>query len=244
MTKAVMLVTGGSRGIGAATVRLAAARGVAVAFSYRADADAANALAQETGALAVRADAADEAATLALFQAVDARFGRLDMLVNNAGVVAPASQLADMDTARMERVFRINVLGAFIAAREAVKRMSTARGGAGGVIVNVSSAAARMGSPGEYIDYAASKGAIDTMTLGLAKEVATQGVRVNAVRPGLIATDIHASGGAPDRIERLRGAIPMHREGRAEEVAEAILWLACDAASYVTGALLDVGGGR
>lgn len=244
MENPVMLVTGGSRGIGAATVRLATERGIAVAFSYRAEADAANALAAETGALAVQADAADEAATRALFEAVDARFGRLDVLVNNAGVVAPASQLADMDTARMERVFRVNVLGAFLAAREAVRRMSTARGGAGGAIVNVSSAAARMGSPGEYIDYAASKGAIDTMTLGLAKEVATQGIRVNAVRPGLIATDIHASGGEPGRIERLRGAIPMHREGRAEEVAEAILWLASDAASYVTGALLDVAGGR
>lgn len=244
MENPVMLVTGGSRGIGAATVRLATERGIAVAFSYRAEADAANALAAETGALAVQADAADEAATRALFEAVDARFGRLDVLVNNAGVVAPASQLADMDTARMERVFRVNVLGAFLAAREAVRRMSTARGGAGGAIVTVSSAAARMGSPGEYIDYAASKGAIDTMTLGLAKEVATQGIRVNAVRPGLIATDIHASGGEPGRIERLRGAIPMHREGRAEEVAEAILWLASDAASYVTGALLDVAGGR
>ena len=245
----VVLVTGGSRGIGAACAMLAAARGYAVAISYREDRAAADAVAQavrQAGgrALALRADVSREPDVLAMFAAVDAEFGRLDALVNNAGVVAPASRVVDYDVERMRRVFDTNVLGSFLCAREAIRRMSTRAGGAGGVIVNISSVAAKLGSPNEYVDYAASKGAIDSMTIGLPKEVATEGVRVNAVRPGLILTEIHASGGEPDRVERLRHLVPMQRGGTAEEIATAVLWLISDEASYVTGALLDVGGGR
>ncbi|HEY5634016.1 MAG TPA: SDR family oxidoreductase [Burkholderiaceae bacterium] len=244
-----LLVTGGSRGIGAACALRAAARGYAVAISYRdnrAAADAVTRSIERAGgrAIAIRADVSIEEDVVAMFRAVDAEFGRLHALVNNAGVVAPAQRVADYDVARMRRVFDTNVLGSFLCAREAVRRMSTRLGGAGGAVVNISSVAARLGAPNEYVDYAASKGAIDSMTIGLAKEVATEGVRVNAVRPGLILTEIHASGGEPGRVERLRHLVPMQRGGTAEEIAAAVLWLISDEASYVTGALLDVGGGR
>ncbi len=192
----------------------------------------------------IRGDVASEADVIAMFDTLQQKFGRLDALVNNAGIVAPSSQLADMDLARLKRMFDVNVLGAYLCAREAARRMSTTRGGAGGVIVNISSAAARLGSPNEYVDYASSKGAVDTMTIGLAKELGPQGVRVNAVRPGLIDTDIHASGGKPDRAAQLGATTPLGRPGNADEVAESIVWLLSDAASYVTGALLDVTGGR
>ena len=195
-------------------------------------------------AVPIAGDVASEADVIAMFDALQQKFGRLDALVNNAGIVAPSSQLADMDLARLKRMFDVNVLGAFLCAREAARRMSTTRGGAGGVIVNISSAAARLGSPNEYIDYASSKGAVDTMTIGLAKELGPQGVRVNAVRPGLIDTDIHASGGKPERAAQLGATTPLGRPGSADEVAESIVWLLSDAASYVTGALLDVTGGR
>ena len=195
-------------------------------------------------ALALRADVSREPDVLAMFAAVDAEFGRLDALVNNAGVVAPASRVVDYDVERMRRVFDTNVLGSFLCAREAIRRMSTRSGGAGGVIVNISSVAAKLGSPNEYVDYAASKGALETMTVGLARELSGDGIRVNAVRPGLVHTDIHASGGEPNRIERLRDSIPMKRGGQPEEVARAILWLLSDEASYSTGAILDVTGGR
>lgn len=244
-----MLITGGSRGIGAACARLAAAEGWRIAIGYREAADEADALvraltASGTQAFAVRADVADEAQVMALFDAIDRAGGPLGALVNNAGVVAPAARLEDFTLARIERVMRINVIGAMLCAREAVRRMSHRRGGRGGSIVNVSSVAARLGSPDEYIDYAASKGALDTMTVGLAKEVAADGVRVNAVRPGLIETDIHASGGRPDRVARLQGSVPMRRGGSAEEAARPIVWLCSSQASYVTGALIDVAGGR
>jgi NAD(P)-dependent dehydrogenase (short-subunit alcohol dehydrogenase family) len=244
-----LLVTGGSRGIGAEVVRMAARRGWRVAFSYVSNANAAEAAvraAEQAGgeAFAVQADIGSEADILRLFESVDRRFGRLDGLVNNAGVVDVKARVEAMGLERLERMFRINVVGQILCAREAVKRMSSANGGHGGAIVNLSSAAARLGSPGEYVDYAASKGAIDTFTIGLAREVAGEGVRVNAVRPGLVDTEIHASGGQPERLERLRGMIPMKREGRAGEIASAVLWLLSDEASYTTGALLDVGGGR
>lgn len=245
----VMLVTGGSRGIGAATARLAAQRGYAVCVNYAGRRDAAEAaaaaIAQGGGrAVAVQADVADPAAVQALFTAVDEAFGRLDVLVNNAGMLERRCRLEEISSARLERVLGVNVIGSFLCAREAVRRMSTRHGGPGGAIVNVSSMAARLGGPGEYIDYAAAKGAIDTMTVGLAKEVAAEGIRVNAVRPGLIHTDIHASGGQPDRIERIAPTVPLRRGGTPEEVAEAILWLASDAASYCTGTFIDVSGGR
>jgi len=245
----VALVTGGSRGIGAACATLAARRGYAVAISYRdnraAAAEVVRAIEQAGGAaMAIRADVANEADVVSMFEAVDREFGRLDALVNNAGVVAPAGRVDQYELQRLQRVFTTNVIGSFLCAREAVRRMSTRHGGKGGAIVNVSSAAARLGSPNEYVDYAASKAAIDTMTLGLAKEVADEGIRVNAVRPGLIHTDIHASGGAPDRVERLKDMVPMRRGGTADEVANAILWLMSDEASYTTGALVDVSGGR
>ncbi len=245
----VVLVTGASRGIGAACALLAAERGHRVAVGYRDDRAAADEVVRAIGqagghAVALRADVSREADVLALFAAIDAEFGRLDALVNNAGVLAPASAVADYTLERMRRIFDVNVLGSFLCAREAIRRMSTRLGGAGGAIVNLSSVAAKLGSPNEYVDYAASKGAIDSMTIGLAKEVAPEGVRVNAVRPGLILTEIHASGGAPDRVERLRHLVPMQRGGTAEEVASAVLWLISDEASYVSGALLDVGGGR
>jgi NAD(P)-dependent dehydrogenase (short-subunit alcohol dehydrogenase family) len=244
-----LLVTGGSRGIGAATVRMAAQRGWRVAFSFASNRSAAEAVVQQVEkgggeAFAIQADVGDEADIMALFETVDRRFGALDGLVNNAGVVDMKARLADVSGARLERMFRVNVIGSILCAREAVRRMSTAHGGKGGAIVNLSSVAATLGSAGEYVDYAASKGAIDTFTVGLAREVAAEDVRVNAVRPGMIDTEIHASGGQPDRLERLRGLIPMRREGRAEEIAAAVLWLLSDEASYTTGALLDVSGGR
>lgn len=245
----VVLVTGGSRGIGAEVAIGAARRGDDVVLSYAANEAAAEAVVAQVRALgrkalAVRADAASEAASLALFARIDREMGRLDVLVNNAGVLDRGQPFADYSVQRMQRIFETNVLGAFVAAREAVRRLSTRSGGRGGVIINVSSAAARLGAAGEYIDYAASKGAIDTLTLGLAREVADQGIRVNAVRPGLITTDIHASGGRPGRVAELAHSVPMQRGGTAREVADTILWLMSDEASYVTGAILDVSGGR
>ena len=245
----VLLITGGGRGIGAATALLAASRGYAVAVNYATNSLAADEVVRTIrdnggNAMAVQADVGDEAQVLAMFQKVDARFGRLTALVNNAGVVDVQARVDEMSVARLERMFRINVIGSFICAREAVRRMSTRYGGAGGAIVNISSAASRLGSPDQYVDYAASKGAIDTFTIGLAKEVAAEGIRVNAVRPGLIDTEIHASGGMPDRAFDLAPTVPMQRTGSAEEIAGAILWLLSAEASYTTMALLDVAGGR
>jgi len=245
----VLLITGGGRGIGAATALLAARRGYAVAVNYASNSLAADDVVRTIRAgggtaMAVQADVGDEAQVLAMFEKVDAKLGRLTALVNNAGVVDAQARVDEMSVARLERMFRVNVIGSFICAREAVRRMSTRHGGSGGAIVNVSSAAARLGSPGQYIDYAASKGAIDTFTIGLTKEVAAEGIRVNAVRPGLIDTEIHASGGMPDRAFELAPTVPMQRTGSAEEIAGAILWLLSAEASYTTMALLDVAGGR
>ncbi len=245
----VMLITGASRGIGAATARLAAQQGYALCLNYHQRADAANAVLEQVRglgvtAIAVQADVADETQVLHMFEAIDREFGRLDVLVNNAGMLEQQMRLEQMDAARWTRVLGANVIGSFLCAREAIKRMSTRHGGRGGAIVNLSSVAARLGAPGEYIDYAAAKGAIDSMTQGLAKEVASEGIRVNAVRPGVIHTDIHAAGGEPDRVERVKASVPMGRGGQAEEIAEAILWLASEQASYTSGALLDVAGGR
>lgn len=244
-----MLITGASRGIGAATARLAAQQGYAVAVNYRRDEAAANAvvepiLAAGGEAVAIAADVAVEAEVVRLFETLDERLGRISALVNNAGILERQGPVESMDAERLARVFAVNVYGSFICAREAIKRMSTAHGGEGGAIVNVSSAAARLGAPNEYVDYAAAKAAIDTFTLGLAKEVGGQGIRVNAVRPGVIRTDIHASGGEPGRVDRVKSSVPLQRGGEAEEVAEAILWLLSDKASYSSGALLDVSGGR
>lgn len=244
-----VLVTGGGRGIGAATSWLCAQRGWAVAVNYASDAGAAQALATrivEAGgqALALRADVADEAQVLAMYETIDRELPPLHGLVNNAGVVDLPTRVDAISVARLQRMFAVNVFGSFVCAREAVRRLSTARGGRGGAIVNLSSAAARIGAPGQYVDYAAAKGAIDTFTMGLAKEVATEGIRVNAVRPGIIDTDIHASGGLPDRARQMASAVPMQRAGSAAEVAEAIVWLLGDAASYTTGTVLDVTGGR
>ncbi|BCH13957.1 SDR family oxidoreductase [Mesorhizobium sp. L-2-11] len=245
----VLLVTGGGRGIGAATSRLAAKAGYRVAINYASNEAAAAALVQaieQAGgeALAIKGDVGSEAEIQAMFERIDHVFGPLDALVNNAGVVDQRARVEEMSGARLERMMRINVIGSMLCAREAVKRMSTSHGGNGGAIVNVSSIAARIGGPGEYVDYAASKGAIDSFTIGLAREVAGEGIRVNAVSPGIVDTEIHASGGQPDRVERMRHGVPMQRAGTTEEVAAAILWLLSDGASYTTGANLEVGGGR
>ena len=248
MTK-TLLITGGSRGIGAATARLAATRGYDVAINYAGNAKAAAAVAAEgckagRRAAVIQADVSKPDEIKKLFQAVDREFGRLDAFFNNAGIVGPSSRFVDIDTERLTRLLAINTTGAFIAAHEAVRRMSTRTGGNGGAIVNMSSIAAKLGAPGDGTDYAVSKGAIDTLTIGLAKELAGEGIRVNAVRPGLIYTEIHASIGQPDRVDRLKHLIPLQRGGSAEEVAEAVLWLMSDQAAYCTGVLLDVAGGR
>ena len=245
----VVLVTGGSRGIGAATAVLAAQQGWAVAVNYVSNSLAADEVVRQIraaggSAMAVQADVAIEAQVLRMFAAVDAKFGRINGLVNNAGVVDMPARVDEMTVARLERMWTTNITSSFVCAREAVKRMSTKYGGAGGSIVNLSSAAARLGSPGQYVDYAASKAAIDAFTLGLAKEVAAEGIRVNAVRPGIIDTDIHASGGLPDRAAQVAPLVPMQRAGTAHEVAQAIVWLLSEASSYTTGATLDVTGGR
>ncbi|MER9619006.1 SDR family oxidoreductase [Mesorhizobium sp. M0207] len=245
----ILLVTGGSRGIGAATCRLAARAGYRIAVNYMSNAKAAETVVADIEAaggeaFAVKGDVGSETDVLAMFEAVDARFGRLDALVNNAGVVDQSARVDELSAARLERMIRINVIAPMLCAREAVKRMSTRHGGKGGAIANVSSIAARLGGPGQYVDYAASKGAVDSFTVGLAREVAGEGIRVNAVSPGIIDTEIHASGGQPDRAERMRKVVPMQRVGTAEEVAAAILWLLSDEASYTTGANLEIGGGR
>ena len=245
----VVLITGASRGIGAATARLAGRRGYSVAVNYRSNAAAAadvvGAIEAAGGrAVAIQADVALEADVRRLFDACDRSLGPLSALVNNAGILEPQTRVESMDAARLQRVFATNVIGPFLCAREAVRRLSTRHGGAGGAIVNISSGAARWGSPGEYVDYAASKGALDTFTLGLAREVAEEGIRVNAVRPGFVYTDIHASGGEPGRVDRVKALVPMKRGGMPEEVAGAILWLLSEEASFTTGAILDVTGGK
>jgi NAD(P)-dependent dehydrogenase (short-subunit alcohol dehydrogenase family) len=245
----VLLVTGGSRGIGASVALKAAENGWAVVINYARDRDAAEAIAgaiNDTGgsAIAVQGDVAREEDIAAIFGVVDNAFGRLDGLVNNAGIVDVVARLDEMSRARLERMFTVNVIGALRVAGEAVRRMSTRHGGAGGSIVNISSMAAVLGSPTQYVDYAASKGAIDTLTVGLAREVAGEGIRVNAVRPGIIDTDIHASGGTPDRVRDMAGSLPMKRAGEPDEVADAVLYLLSHEASYVTGAILNVSGGR
>ena len=245
----LVLITGASRGIGAATALLAARRGFAVAVNYAANSLAADEVVRQIRqsggqAMAVQADVASEAQVMAMFEKIDAKFGHLSALVNNAGIVDQTSRVDGMSLQRLQRMFEVNVFGTFLCAREAVRRMSTRYGGAGGSIVNVSSAASRLGSPGQYVDYASAKGAIDTFTLGLAKEVAAEGIRVNAVRPGIIETNIHASGGLPNRARDVAPQVPMQRAGSAEEVAESIIWLLEGGASYTTGALLDVAGGR
>ena len=244
-----LLITGGSRGIGAATALLAAQQGYAVAVNYTANSLAADDVVRQIRAngghaITVQADVGVEAQVMAMFEKIDAKLGRLTALVNNAGVVDVAARVDEMSVARLKRMFDINVLGSFLCAREAVKRMSTRHGGSGGSIVNVSSVAARLGGAGQYVDYAASKGAIDTLTVGLAKEVAMEGIRVNAVRPGIIETDIHASGGQPDRAREMAPMVPMQRAGSALEVAQAIVWLLSNESSYTTGSMLDVAGGR
>ena len=247
--KAVAIITGAGRGIGAATAILAASRGYAVCVNYlRNETAARSVVAAITGAggqaIAVAADVAVEADVVRLFETVDWELGPVTALVNNAGILERQMRVEAMDAERIRRVLDTNVVGSFLCAREAVRRMSTNRGGKGGAIVNVSSGAARLGSPDEYIDYAASKGAVDTMTIGLAREVASEGIRVNAVRPGLVITDIHAAGGEPGRVERMKSSVPLGRGGMPEEVANAILWLLSGEASFVTGAFIDVSGGR
>lgn len=240
----VLVVTGGGRGIGAATARLAAHSGYRVCVNYRKEKDAAETLAREIGGLAIQGDVASEADVVRLFQAVDEKLGRVNVLVNNAGIVDRGARLESMSAERIQRMLAVNVLGSFLCAREAVKRMSKRNGGAGGAIVNLSSIAATLGAPGEYVDYAAAKGAIDTFTIGLAKEVGADGIRVNCVRPGVIRTEIHLASGDPARVDRIGSAAPLGRAGEADEVARTILWLASDEASYISGALLDVSGGR
>lgn len=245
----VMIVTGGSRGIGAATARIAGERGYDVCVNYLQDATAAASVVadiEKTGqrAIAVAGDMSSERDIMNVFETCDAQLGSLGVLINNAGIVGTQSRVEDYTLERLQNMFAINITGAFLCAREAVRRMSTKNGGAGGAIVNVSSAAARLGAPNEYVDYAASKGAMDSMTIGLSKEVAAEGIRVNAVRPGLIYTDIHASGGEPGRVERLKKGVPMQRGGDADEVARVILWLASDESSYTTGSLVECSGGR
>jgi NAD(P)-dependent dehydrogenase (short-subunit alcohol dehydrogenase family) len=248
MDKKILLVTGGSRGIGAATARLAARQGYDVAINYVGNEKAANEVVADieknnARGIAIKGDMASEADILKMFDAVD-KFGKLTHVVNNAGIIGLASKFADADTDKLRRVVDVNVTGAMIVAREAIRRLSTARGGKGGAIVNLGSMASFLGAPGEYVWYAATKGAVDTLTIGLSKEVAGEGIRVNAVAPGLIETDIHASGGQPDRLERLRSAVPMGRPGTAGEVADAILYLLSEQASYVTGTILRISGGR
>ena len=249
MSAKTLLITGASRGIGRACALLAGRNGWAVGVNYREDAKAADAVVEAIvkgggRSVALKGDVAVEADVLGMFDAATKALGPLIAVIANAGIVAPTAKLAEMSVERMRRVFEVNVLGAYLTAREATRRMSKSSGGAGGSIVMMSSAAARLGSPNLYVDYAGSKGAIDTLTLGLAKELGAEGVRVNAIRPGLIDTDIHASGGEPDRTRILGATAPMGRPGTAEEIAEAAIWLISDAASYVTGALLDVAGGR
>ncbi len=245
----VLIVTGGSRGIGAAVARLAAAQGYRVCLSYLKNCQAADEVvaairAQGGTAIAVQADVAQEPDVTRLFREAEEALGPITALVNNAGILEKQMRVESMDAARINRVFATNVTGSFICAREAVRRMSARHGGSGGAIVNLSSRASRLGAPGEYVDYAASKAAIDTLTVGLAKEVAAEGIRVNAVSPGVIYTDIHASGGEPNRVERVKDSIPMKRGGTADEVAQAVLWLLSDEASFTTGATIDVAGGR
>ncbi len=249
MTRPVVLITGASAGIGAATARLAGCDGWDVAVNYRSDRQGAEAVAADIRAaggraLPVQADVADPVQIDAMFGALDAEFGRLDALVNNAGIVAPAARVDQIDADRLARMFAVNITGSFLCAAQAVRRMSRAHGGPGGAIVNVSSVAAVLGGPNQYVDYAASKGAIDSFTIGLAAEQAAHGVRVNAVRPGIIETPIHGKGGAPDRAAQMGPSVPMQRAGTADEVAEVILWLLSEKASYVTGEILKVSGGR
>lgn len=245
----LILITGGGRGVGAATARLAAAQGYDVAISFIADESAALAVAADVEAagrraLAMRADSADPAQVASLFAAIDEKFGRIDVLVNNAAIIARQSRLDDIGFDRMQRIFAVNAIGPMLCAQQAARRMSHRHGGRGGVVINVSSGAARLGSPNEYVDYAASKGALESFTIGFAKEVAREGIRVNGVRPGHIYTDMHASGGEPGRVDRVKDTIPMGRGGQPEEVARAILWLAGPEASFVTGSFLDVTGGK
>jgi NAD(P)-dependent dehydrogenase (short-subunit alcohol dehydrogenase family) len=245
----VAVITGASRGIGAATARLAAARGYAVAINYRTNGGAAEKVVGDIEAaggraVSIQADVSEEQDVLRLFETVDRSLGTVTALVNNAGILETQMRVADMTAERLNRVFRINVTGSFLCAREAIRRMSTRSGGPGGAIVNLSSGASRLGAPGEYVDYAASKGAIDTLTIGLSKEIAEEGIRVNAVRPGFIYTDIHASGGEPGRVDRVKAFVPMKRGGTPEEVAHAIIWLLSDEASYITGSIIDITGGR
>ena len=245
----VVLITGGSRGIGAATARLAARRGYDVAFSYLSNNAAAGDLvaaieAEGRSAIAIQADNADQGEVSRMFEHVDRRFGRLDVLVNNAAMIARHARLEDLDFERVQRIFAVNAIGPILCAQQAVKRMSHRHGGRGGAVVNVSSTSARLGSPNEYVDYASSKAAVETMTIGFAKEVAREGIRVNCVRPGHIYTEMHASGGEPGRVDRVKDSIPMGRGGEPEEVAQAILWLASSEASFVTVTFLDVTGGR
>jgi NAD(P)-dependent dehydrogenase (short-subunit alcohol dehydrogenase family) len=247
--KPIVVVTGGSQGIGAAVARLAGQRGYAVAISYQRAREAADRVVSDIKhrggeAVAIQAEMADEASIIGLFESVDRGLGRLTALVNNAGITGPIAKLQELTTDALDEVLAVNVRGAFLVLREAARRMATDRGGAGGAVVNVSSRAAALGGPNEWIHYAASKGAVDTLTIGAAKELASSGIRVNAVSPGLIDTEIHAKAGMPDRIDRMAGGIPLSRAGTAEEVARAVLWLLSEDAAYITGAVLPVSGGR